>query len=143
MLEYLNNVYHDIENDVVEYIGEDFYWLTQFSDTVAFQNSYSLPASGTSTSNGFKKIKNVYVRFDTSDLVSSYVLNANAGSVSTTYSGTAISTEIRPGDLIEVTDDNSVVEIKYIVSINIVSNTFNVDSTWANSITGKSFTVKK
>jgi hypothetical protein len=43
MLMFLNNSYHDIENDIVNYVDEDYWYQTWYTTTIAFQNRYSIP----------------------------------------------------------------------------------------------------
>ena len=62
MLEYFNNVYHDIENDLVRYVNEDFYYDVQYADLIANQTEYIVPLS-TSTVSGFKKITDIGLKY--------------------------------------------------------------------------------
>jgi len=54
-LQYLNIVYHDLENSIVTGINENFFWDTFTTDTVEDQNEYVLPVAS-ATVNGIRKI---------------------------------------------------------------------------------------
>ena len=43
MLEYVNNIYHDIENEIVQFDSEDYFYQTWYTNTVAYQNRYIVP----------------------------------------------------------------------------------------------------
>jgi len=47
-LEDFNNVYHDLENDVVRYVDEDYYYDVQYADIIANQVEYVLPLTTSS-----------------------------------------------------------------------------------------------
>lgn len=62
MLDFFNNVYHDLENDIVRYVDEDYYYDIQYADLVANQIEYIIPQS-TSSISGFKKLKDISLKF--------------------------------------------------------------------------------
>lgn len=72
---YVNWVYHDLENALIENIWDDFFYEYWKSDTVAGQTEYTLPTSS-STVIWFKKILSVEVKYATTD--SDYVLLSNS-----------------------------------------------------------------
>ena len=61
-LEDFNNVYHDLENDIVRYVDEDYYYDVQYTDLMPNQCEYVLPLT-TSTISWFKKIKDISVKY--------------------------------------------------------------------------------
>lgn len=61
-IEDFNSVYHDLENDLVRYLNEDYYYDVQFADLIANQTEYILPLS-TSGISGFKKITDLGIKY--------------------------------------------------------------------------------
>lgn len=43
MLRYVNNIYHDIENEIVQFDSEDYFYQTWYANTVPYQNRYIVP----------------------------------------------------------------------------------------------------
>lgn len=66
LLSYINIAYHDIENSIIRYVKEDFFWNKYTTDTVANQNEYVLK-SPTSTVIWMKKVKRVEMKFTDTD----------------------------------------------------------------------------
>lgn len=85
-IEDFNNCYHDIENDIVRYVDEDYYYDIQYTDLVANQAEYVLPLS-TSSISGFKKISDLSVKYVNDGYnVYSYTAGTKTVVLSTTYS---------------------------------------------------------
>lgn len=64
--QYLNIVYHDVENTIVNWVAENFFRELFTADTVADQSEYTLQ-SHTATQEWMKKIDRVEVKRNTSD----------------------------------------------------------------------------
>ncbi len=85
-IEDFNNVYHDIENDIVRFVDEDYYYDIQYTDIVANQVEYIMPQS-TSSISGFKKMKDISLKFvNDSHKVDSYVAWTKTVTLLTNYS---------------------------------------------------------
>lgn len=63
---YLNIVYHDMENAIVDSVDEDYFWDTFTTDTVADQQEYTLQGWD-ATTEGIKKILRVEVKYASTD----------------------------------------------------------------------------
>ena len=61
-VEDFNNVYHDLENDLVRYLNEDYYYDVQYADLIKDQTEYIVPLS-TSAISGFKKITDIGLKY--------------------------------------------------------------------------------
>lgn len=64
--QYLNIIYHEIENAIVNGVDEDFFWDIFTSSTVANQSEYTLQAN-TATQEGIKKINKVEIKRASTD----------------------------------------------------------------------------
>lgn len=65
-LQFMNIVYHDMENRIVSKVREDFFFETWKADTVVSQSEYSLPTI-TWSNPGLKKILSVSVKYLSTD----------------------------------------------------------------------------
>ena len=72
---YLNIAYHDVENALIEWIGDDFFYEFIETDTVANQWEYPLPVSSSSTA-WFKKVLWVDMKWATNDVYHTKLNNA-------------------------------------------------------------------
>lgn len=61
-VEDFNNTYHDLENDLVRYLNEDYYYDVQYADLIKDQTEYIVPLS-TSAISGFKKITDIGLKY--------------------------------------------------------------------------------
>ena len=74
LLPYLNMVYHEIENDIVYKVDEDYFVAEFYTNLVADQERYERQ-QGDSNNVGFKNIKDVMIKRDDSDTYYSIVKN--------------------------------------------------------------------
>lgn len=58
---YLNIAYHELENEIVQKVNEDYFWDFFITDTVENQNEYTLPISS-STTEWVKKVISVWLK---------------------------------------------------------------------------------
>lgn len=72
---YLNIAYHTVENALIEWVGDDFFYEFIETDTIANQNEYPLPES-TSSVAGFKKVLGVDIKRGTNDVYYTKLNNA-------------------------------------------------------------------
>lgn len=85
-IEDFNNLYHDLENDIVRFVDEDYYYDIEYSDLVANQIEYPYPLS-TSGISGMKKMKWLSIKYmDDSCRVSSYDNNTKVVELEQAYS---------------------------------------------------------
>lgn len=63
---YLNLGYHDVENAITEYVGDNFFYEYKIADLVAGQNEYTFPVASASA-DGIKKVLGVEVKRSDTD----------------------------------------------------------------------------
>lgn len=63
---YLNLWYHDVENAITEYVGDNFFYDYLTADLVAWQNEYTFPVASAST-DGVKKILSIETKRSDTD----------------------------------------------------------------------------
>jgi hypothetical protein len=95
MLEFFNNVYHDLENDIVRYVNEDYYYDIQRADLNPNQIEYIIPQS-TSSISGFKKMKDISLKYvNDSHRVDSYVAGTKTVTLQTSYSDLSLGMTVK------------------------------------------------
>lgn len=66
LLSYINIAYHDMENAIIRYVKEDYFWNKYTTDTVANQQEYVLK-SPTATVIWMKKLKRAEIKYASTD----------------------------------------------------------------------------